>query len=396
MKIGLIGNMNNNHFAMARYLRDRGFDATVLLTDHEYPNFHPSADCIDGSYGRLCRQLAWGSAQSLRQVGSQQMAEDLRDFEVLVGCGLAPACCERAGRRLDVFIPYGGDLWEATMFRPCRPRNLVISWGAALAQRRGIAKVPVVHMSPVIMYERRLARLAPRSERWREGLPMVYHPMYEPGRMDSLLEATPHAKRFQAVRSNCDLMLFSSVRHAWRLHPNNPNAKGTDRLLRALALVRSRRPGLRACLVTMEYGQDVAATKDLAVELGIADMLEWFPTMARRELMAGLLLSDAACAEFETSYDSSGVIYEALVAAKPLVMHRTDADYLPTAPPSGLCPALNGREPAEIAERLLWVADHTAEAKSMGERGRTWYAEQVAHRTLDRYETLLRGGGAGA
>lgn len=396
MKIAFIGNMNNNHFAVARYLRDRGFDATVLLTDREYPHFHPSADCIDGSHQALCRQLTWGSAQSLRQVGGRRMADDLREFEVLVGCGLAPACCDRAGRKLDVFVPYGGDIWEATMFRPCRPRNLVVSWGAALAQRRGIARVPVVHMSPVTMYERRLARLAPRSERWMEGLPAVYHPVYDAGQRDALLASTPHGDRFRAVRSSCDLMLFSSVRHAWRLPPSDPNAKGTDRLLRALALVRSRRPGLGVRLVTMEYGQDVAATKDLAANLGIADMLEWFPTMARRELMSGLLLSDAACAEFETSYDSSGVIYEALVAAKPLVMHRTDADYLPTAPPGGLCPALNGREPAEIAERLLWVADHAADAKSMGERGRTWYAEQVARRTLDRYEAFLRARGAGA
>ena len=31
MKIALIGNLNNNHFSLMRYLRDLGFDTYLLL-----------------------------------------------------------------------------------------------------------------------------------------------------------------------------------------------------------------------------------------------------------------------------------------------------------------------------------------------------------------------------
>ena len=34
-KVALLGNMNNNHFSLARYLRDRGAEADLLLFDSE-------------------------------------------------------------------------------------------------------------------------------------------------------------------------------------------------------------------------------------------------------------------------------------------------------------------------------------------------------------------------
>ena len=63
MKIALLGNMNNNHFAIARYLRDQGFDAHVLLFDDEYNHFLPSCDTYSLDYMSFCHQLSWGSQQ---------------------------------------------------------------------------------------------------------------------------------------------------------------------------------------------------------------------------------------------------------------------------------------------------------------------------------------------
>ena len=44
IKIGFLGNNNNNNFAIARYMRDRGFDCDLLIFDHEVNHFHPSCD----------------------------------------------------------------------------------------------------------------------------------------------------------------------------------------------------------------------------------------------------------------------------------------------------------------------------------------------------------------
>ena len=48
MKLGLIGNMNNNNFAMMRYFRDLGADAHLLLYSNDgkdsLNHFTPEAD----------------------------------------------------------------------------------------------------------------------------------------------------------------------------------------------------------------------------------------------------------------------------------------------------------------------------------------------------------------
>ena len=48
MKVGLIGNMNNNNFALMRYFRDLGVDAHLLLYSNdgknELSNFKPESD----------------------------------------------------------------------------------------------------------------------------------------------------------------------------------------------------------------------------------------------------------------------------------------------------------------------------------------------------------------
>ena len=51
MKIALIENMNNNHFALMRYLRDRGYDAHLFLSRGEgitsLTHFLPESDTFE-------------------------------------------------------------------------------------------------------------------------------------------------------------------------------------------------------------------------------------------------------------------------------------------------------------------------------------------------------------
>lgn len=382
--------MNNNHFAVARYLRDAGVDAHVLLMDNEYPHFHPSADCY-GELPGFVHQLTWGSARSLIRTSIDQVKKDIAPFDLLVGCGYAPAHCLRARRSLDVFAPYGSDIWEATQFRLCRPKNIPVIWNAVWRQRWAIGSCRVVHMAPCKSYENNILRFAPHAIRWREGLPMVYAPMYLTPDPMLVVERSCYGSNFKKVRDESDLMIFSSVRHAWKLPGNDPSLKGTDRLLQAIAILKKQRPSLRVKLVTFEYGNDVSASRERAKELGISNCICWFPKMSRKDLMAGLLLSDAACGEFYWSYDSSGVILEALVVGKPIVMHRNDEDYVATAPPGGLCPVRNAKTPEEIAGQLEWIASNRKSAADFGARGREWYNTQIVRPALNRYLALVQG-----
>ena len=138
MKIALLGNMNNNHFAIARYLRDQGFDAHVLLFDDEYNHFLPSCDTYSLDYMSFCHQLSWGSQQRFLSTSKKQINSDLEQYNVLIGCGPAAAYCNKAGLRLDIFMPYGGDIMDITYYKIVSPKRILSFWYTAYMQKKGI------------------------------------------------------------------------------------------------------------------------------------------------------------------------------------------------------------------------------------------------------------------
>ena len=109
LKIAAIGNQNNNHFSLIRYLLGAGYDADLLLTNAEQDHFHPSCDSYDLSYYSFTKQLCWGSVRSFLNTPKNQIVDDLGTYDILIGTGLAPAYVSRAGMRLDVFDEAGVD-----------------------------------------------------------------------------------------------------------------------------------------------------------------------------------------------------------------------------------------------------------------------------------------------
>ena len=60
MKIGILGNMNNNGNNLVQYLREAGADAHLLLYENEAVHFTPDADEIaPPDYPQ--KTLTWGS-----------------------------------------------------------------------------------------------------------------------------------------------------------------------------------------------------------------------------------------------------------------------------------------------------------------------------------------------
>jgi len=383
MKVGFIGNMNNNHFVMVRYLRDSGIDAHLLLTDTEQDHFLPKADTFSLKYLEYTHQLEWGSAIKYLKTRVQKLQEDLRSYDVIMGCGYAPAYCRKAGRNLDIFCPYGEDIWGMTKFKLHSPQILASVWAATFSQRRAISQSRVIHMAKCGIFEGQIKKLAPNTLRWFEGFPLVYIPEYE-----NLCEAQGHSthwrEQFDEIRGQSDLLLFSSVRHTWEVSSSDPNAKGTDKLLRGIKLFKTRFPDVRIKLITMEYGRDVDSTKSLADALGLGEVLVWFPQMYRKDLMVGLTVSDIACAEFANSHNISGVIYEALSSGKPIMMHRNDSEYVGIGTES-LYRIMNAKSPESIATALEKYMESPLSYKAMGESGRDWYKSEVVEKSLKKY-----------
>lgn len=370
---------------MARYLRDRGVDAEVLLFDCEQEHFHPSCDTYSLNFMQYVRQLEWGHPSRLSSTASAKTRRDLERYDVLIGCGSAPAYLHKARMALDIFVPYGDDLWALTFYPRVLPfpKRVRLFFAPVYHQRRGIGLSKVIHMAKCIVYEGQIRKYHAGAERWFEGFPMVYAPEYSLKNLPMMMHKTHWGSEFQKLRSESDLMLFSAVRHVWKTKPSDPNGKGTDKLLRGLGLFLKRKKDIRVKLISFEYGRDVLASKALIAELGIQDSVAWFPKMYRKDLMAGLLMSDIACAEVEKSVNASGAIYEALVAEKPLLMHRIDADY--ASDNGDIYPVMNANDPESIAARLEGYVTDSERFKEMGRQGREWYEKEVVEKSLTKY-----------
>ncbi len=384
-RVALLGNMNNNHFAVARFLRDRGMDAELLLFDSEQAHFHPSADTYDLDYTEWCHQLGWGEPIRWRAVSDRRIRDDLAPYDILIGCGMAPAFAHRIGRRMDVFVPYGADLLNGTEFRLTLPNRIPSVWAAVASQRRGIREAHVFQMDETNqLFESLWRRYAGNeSARWRFGPPMVHTGTYNPEAVRTVADRTHWAHVFEEVRTSCDIMLMYHARHVWGGPADDPNQKGTDRLLRGLSLFRERNPDVKIRLVTLEYGDDVLKSRALLSELGLDDVVVWLPRMLRKDLMIGVLLSDVVCGEFQHSWLSSGVVYEAQSMGTPILAYRDDALYEDAY--DELYPMMNGRAPEEICQRLDEFRSDPARHEAMGATSRAWYEREVVDRALDHY-----------
>ncbi len=388
LKVALIGNMNNNHFALIRYLRDIGIEAELLLFQDEYEHFHPSCDTFIDEYNNYTKKLTWGTEFGVFGSDIKRVINDLQNYDVLIGTGFAPAYLHKAGLYLDIFIPYGYDLYWATQYRFLSPKYFFRHIVSVFYQKLGIGKCKIVHMPPTnSLYEGRVDSLAPKAERWTSGFPLIYAPEYERYGIEEMFSKTNYGQDFIDIRNSCDLMVIAHGRHFWA-GLDNPAAKGNDILLKGWALFCKGNPNIKCKLVLMDYGIDVDRSKSLILELGLSNNIAWLPQMHRKDLMPGIFIADIVAGEFANSWMTSGVLYEALVAKKPILAYRNDSLYTDICP--NLYPILNAKDPQSIALRLNEFISNPSVVKLIGEIGYKWYEDEVVTKSIPNYFNYIK------
>jgi hypothetical protein len=312
---------------------------------------------------------------------------DLEKYDILIGCGLAPAYTLKANRHLDIFNPYGGDIWTETFYRLLSPHIIPSTWQSVHYQRKAISMAKIFHMSKTNKnYESQYEKYRGRSVRWYEGMPMVYSPMYNSEMLEDFKSKTHWAEEFAKVRSQTEFMVISHMRHYWGSN-QDPATKGNDILLNGWKIFTNRHNKLNAKLILLEYGRDVYKSKKLIGELNLSESVAWFPLMYRKDIMYGLHLSDIVCGEFVNSWITGGVLYEGLVAGKPILAHRDEGNYFDKNP--NLYPILNANSAEMIADRLEEYLYDSEKLKKYGEVGRTWYENEVVNKCIDKYENYI-------
>ena len=79
-KIAIIGNMNNGHYTLMRYLLDESFDCDLLLFNNEISHFSPQSDTfINDKYHNRIKKLDWGAPETLKFT-DKKIIEDLKPY----------------------------------------------------------------------------------------------------------------------------------------------------------------------------------------------------------------------------------------------------------------------------------------------------------------------------
>jgi glycosyltransferase involved in cell wall biosynthesis len=178
------------------------------------------------------------------------------------------------------------------------------------------------------------------------------------------------------------------TRQHWR--DNDPGwAKGNDRVFAALRMVKDS--GRFCMLRAVAWGKDLEASRALVAELGIADMVEWLPTMKKRELWLEYLKAHAVIDQFLVPA-FGGVTFEAMILARRVI---TSLDAAIAARFFGVAPPLFACQTAdEIAAAMMAVIDDPQDATGRGRANQEWMqryhsADRIVAIQLDLYRRLI-------
>ncbi|HDY68919.1 MAG TPA: hypothetical protein ENH85_14150 [Candidatus Scalindua sp.] len=394
-KVACIGNMNNNMFSLVRYLRDFNIDATLFLLNNETEHFSPLSDTFDSNYDYI-KKLTWGSnARKLFLPSTPgKVREDFKQYDVLIGCGVAPAFLERAGLKLHIFMPYGADLYSVP-FLPARPitRRMPAKLILAYYQKRGI-RHSLLTTAPVVVkcWSKAIETLG--IKHYPILYPMVYCPQYN--NLNFEKSSLQYSQSFLQIRSNYDVVVFNHSRQIWKTFIDDVSLKGNDVLIRGFADY-VKRGTKKAVLVLFEYGIDVIESKKLISQLGVADSVIWMPKMFRKEIMFGLSLADFGSDQFIVGDGGGGTCWEVMATGKPVFayfgINQEEFSALNMGKP--FPPIVNVKTPDEIVNHLINFEKQPDYYKKLGEKAKNWYSYYMGKGLAEKYLYLVKTIAAG-
>jgi hypothetical protein len=416
MKILIIGNMNNNGFAIMRYFRDIGADAYLLPFTNDgkqsLAHFKPEADTwnlerwspfilypvmSDGIISALPAPFDWLMMiwARLRGADPERLVVPLEkkavsclfeQFDAVIGSGIAPAVFHRLGRRLDVFFPYSVgveylEVGEFTRLFANKRLRLPLLKMVQHFQKRGIKNTRFTLNAETGVTEEVLHRHGVRP--LRLAIPMVYN-------REGVPETPPSEEvRRAADKSSSALTVLHHARLMWSSCAGEDSKYG-DWLFRGFAAARSRFPHSQVKILVVEYGPDVEPTKKLVAELGLTSHVEWLPKMSRRDLTWLISKVDIVFGQVlpapRTLWGGTG--WEALAYGRALMQgflfEEGEFSALFGHPPPPMLPV---RTLGDVERHLIRAIENPEKLNKIGAEARIWFDQHngisLAKRWLD-------------
>lgn len=394
MRIALVDNMNNNFFALGRYLRDLGHDADLfLIPKNSTPQFHPQADTwsnVDKLSWIKSFPISYGSLNYLKP--SPALKNCFAGYDHVIACGDAVGLLALNGIRLDLFVPYGSDLFHTPFIDSYENRSGFFRKfvGRAFDRRRANWQMKGIQDSLNIICNTNWERAKKALDSLgvtATNLPRVM--VYEES-------ASPQSMTFDETLRG-DFIVFSPVRHLWKTNVSkladfdrHGGTKRNDKLIRAFARLVEMSVHKNPQLWLCEYGADVEASKLLIKSLDIEEHVRWLPLMDRREIREYAKKATFIADQFrETmSATSAGVTNEALALGVPVIANADGALEDPKDP-YFRAPILQALTEDEILSHLLLHSRDINAHKNIAAEGRIFFETHLGIGLTERYLKLL-------
>lgn len=406
MRVNFVGNLANNHYVLARFLREIGVDAHLFYDARRSIHEQPSSEDPELATRTPHWIHPFEAPKSRLRAGPRLPAPlraQLADCDVLHVHGPELAWMPEVGKPF-VWHPYGGDLFQLTSYH---------YW---LVQKRVVKGLfPDIRGIPFVRRMREAVRTASaialgwHNEFWLPGIRLVkrlaperivrLHLAIDAGRYSPKDQERTAMLRAQLLPPRPPgLVVFHPTRQAFT-SAEISGRKGNDRLYRALG--RLHREGKLFTLLVIAKGDvDERAAKELMKSLGIEDRVIWLPLMPRHELIRWYHVADVAAGDFVNGALGS-ISLEAMACACPLLMFMhvkpegedflSPYDMFPELPP-----VLNARTDDDIYQELVRYVDRPSDLEAVGRTSREWVMKHgsgvpVAQRFLALYQKILAG-----
>ena len=395
-KVALIGNMNNNMFPVLRYLTSMGYDVSLLILKTDFQHFLPDSDSFQQEALKVTNVELSVYPSDFWNISKAEVRSILKPFDVLIGCGPAPAYCNVIGRSLDLFIPYGSDIYELPFFNRIKrfsKKNIKTNY-FRYHQRQGIKKAKQILMDYTNKeYEAMFSRLEIAHKRYYNNAPFLYAKEFSPNNLDFLYAQSSFYAVFFKLRKENDFIIFQHGRQEWldsgEVALNTQyHSKGNQKLIYAFAdFLKTTQ--LKAHLILYKYGTSHKRSMVLVDELGINKNVTWMPQMPRKEILVGISLCDLGIGELDSSYFSYGAIYEFLTMGKPVIHYRDDIlykDYYPD-----LYPMYSANSQSQVLAYFKQYELNPESFKQTGREAHEWFLKNAIEKPLNIIKDIING-----
>ncbi len=365
-------NTQNSFYLCAKYLRQKGVDAHVVLgSDSTVPREHlPSWHDPESSdpgwihYLHLPYFIPYRSpVKYLTRL--LELVRFAREFDLIACSGLAPIWMRWTGKPF-IFFSYGSDLDQVA----------VHGWSGDPAQSISAGQKALYfllkHHMVGSLRKARATVLAPYQIETAKQVGLK-NLRFMPHVIDTQLFSPMSDQQRQQERDvlhrrlDCDFILFHPPRHVWT-DRSAPDCKGNDKVFTAFAMFVSGY-GKRAKLIVARKGWDADKSAELADRLGISSRVVWIDQVAKPEMVKLYNAADVVLDQFV-----AGVL--ALVAVEAMACGTPTISYVTKAPRgmfyAEMPPIVQAYSEADISHSLCGLARDEGRRRQLGVEGRVW------------------------